>query len=167
MICVSWEENTRGGGPPCHQRTSWPCTSSSWRSEPSHSLREPTSGPSSSERNMDHSYDCNKPRYGWLFFCLLHFWPCLIMLTSCSKQKSDIFGLIGSHCLLLYEFLTVANTYSHLLSETPHCYSVSDLAGIQVSKVWGHLAIATHPSVEIPFNKNSCHQCLRCISDQF
>lgn len=47
--CAWWGENIRGGDRHCRQHTSWPCTSSSWRLEPSHSPLELTSGPSSGE----------------------------------------------------------------------------------------------------------------------
>ena len=75
--CVWWGESTRGGGPPCRRCTSWPCTSSSWRSEPSRSLLEPTSGPSSGEGEASPFGDLLNCY--WSYFSNHHYvhWPLL------------------------------------------------------------------------------------------
>lgn len=55
--CAWWRANTQARGWHCRRLTSWSCTSSNWKSEPSHSQMELTSGPNSGD-NVGYASMC-------------------------------------------------------------------------------------------------------------
>ena len=96
--CVWWGASTRGGGPRCRRHTSWPCTSSSWRSEPSRSLLGLISGPSSGEGES--VYVPNK------LLWLLTFGLC------CQLEETKLTIFIPDQ--ITHELLKAGNTHPHL-----------------------------------------------------